>query len=167
MDIKITSNARQIVESLDADIEAYRKNLEFQVFQALSLVEAAILQNLRVNSGLHVITGALINSVPATKKVYQDSRGYVFGEIGSEGVPYAAIHEYGGTTRPHDIFPRSPNKALRFMFGGKETFARIVHHPGSKIPARPYLHPALASTQQKIVEEFGLFLKASFPPPKG
>ncbi len=55
---------------------------------------------------------------------------------------YARIHELGGTTRPHVIRPRRA-KALAFQMGGRQVFARAVNHPGSRIPARPYLSPAL------------------------
>jgi phage gpG-like protein len=47
---------------------------------------------------------------------------------------YAAIHQLGGTTPAHVIKPRF-GKALAF---GGGVFAR-VNHPGSVIPARPFL----------------------------
>lgn len=53
--------------------------------------------------------------------------------VGSN-LPYAAIHQMGGTTRAHVILPRN-KKAL--AFGGR--VVKRVNHPGSKIPARPYL----------------------------
>lgn len=53
--------------------------------------------------------------------------------VGSNLV-YAAIHQFGGTTKPHVIRPRN-KKALKF--NGK--IRRSVNHPGSKIPARPFL----------------------------
>ena len=59
--------------------------------------------------------------------------GAHFAIIGSNE-PYAAIHQFGGKTRPHTI-KASKGKAL--AFGGK--FARSVNHPGSDIPARPFL----------------------------
>lgn len=46
---------------------------------------------------------------------------------------YAAIHQLGGTTKPHVIRPKN-GKALKTPFG---IFAK-VNHPGSKVPARPY-----------------------------
>lgn len=49
-------------------------------------------------------------------------------------VIYAAIQNFGGETKPHVIVPRNA-RALRF--GG--IFAKRVNHPGSKIPARPFL----------------------------
>lgn len=49
-------------------------------------------------------------------------------------VKYAAIHQFGGQTRPHVIRPRN-KRAL--AFGGR--VVRSVNHPGSNIPARPFL----------------------------
>jgi len=65
---------------------------------------------------------------------------------------YAAIQEYGGVTRPHDILP-SRAKALAFMAGGEQVFARIVHHPGSHIPERSYLRSSLAEMADQIETE--------------
>lgn len=162
VEINISSNAEEIVKELQDEIERSQKALEFQIFRALTLIEAEILQNLRSRSGLHVRSGALLNSVSASKKVYRDGNDYVVGEIGTQGVPYARIHEFGGKTAPHVIVPRV-RKALSFIMGGNKVVVKSVNHPGSTIPARPYLRPALAATQDKIVKEFGLFLKASFP----
>lgn len=49
-------------------------------------------------------------------------------------VKYAAIHQFGGQTRPHVIRPKN-KRAL--AFGGR--VVRSVNHPGSNIPARPFL----------------------------
>lgn len=51
-------------------------------------------------------------------------------------VPYAAIHQFGGKTRPHVI--RAKNKQALAWPGGKYP-VRQVNHPGSKVPARPYM----------------------------
>jgi phage virion morphogenesis protein len=53
--------------------------------------------------------------------------------VGSNKV-YAAIHQLGGKTKPHIIRPRN-KKAL--AFGGH--VVKQVNHPGSNIPARPFL----------------------------
>lgn len=47
---------------------------------------------------------------------------------------YAAIHQLGGTTPPHIILPVN-GKALKTPFG----LFKKVNHPGSKIPARPFM----------------------------
>lgn len=49
-------------------------------------------------------------------------------------VKYARVHQFGATTKPHIIKPRY-KKALAFGGG----VYRSVMHPGSKIPARPFL----------------------------
>jgi len=65
---------------------------------------------------------------------------------------YAAIQEYGGVTSPHDILPERA-KALAFLVGGRQVFARIVHHPGSRIPERSYLRSSLAEMAAQIDSE--------------
>ena len=56
------------------------------------------------------------------------------GAVVGTNVKYAAIHQFGGQTRAHIIRPRN-KKAL--AFGGK--VVKSVNHPGSNIPARPFL----------------------------
>ncbi len=47
---------------------------------------------------------------------------------------YAAIHQLGGRTAPHVIRPQN-KKALKTPYG----LFKKVNHPGSVIPARPFL----------------------------
>ena len=54
-------------------------------------------------------------------------------QIGTNFI-YAAIHQFGGQTAPHTIAAKYA-KALAWPGG----FAKKVNHPGSKIPARPFL----------------------------
>jgi len=49
---------------------------------------------------------------------------------------YAAIHQFGGKTAAHIIRPK--NKAALFWPGAGHPL-KSVNHPGSRIPARPYL----------------------------
>jgi phage gpG-like protein len=51
---------------------------------------------------------------------------------------YAAIHQFGGTTSAHTIMAKN-RKALQFNVGGATIYRKKVNHPGSKIPARPYM----------------------------
>lgn len=53
-------------------------------------------------------------------------------------LPYAAIHNFGGETKPHIIRAKNA-KAIPLKIGGATIFRKEVHHPGSKIPARPYM----------------------------
>lgn len=55
--------------------------------------------------------------------------------LGSNKV-YAAIQQFGGQTKPHRIV--AVNKKALFWPGAAHPVG-AVNHPGSKIPARPYL----------------------------
>jgi len=66
------------------------------------------------------------------------------------GVPYAAIHEFGGTIPAHTIAARK-GEALHWVAGGKDFFAPRVAHPGATIPERSYLRAALAEMEDEIV----------------
>lgn len=96
-------------------------------------------------------TGALAASIGVEGPTITDDA--VVTTVFSRGdLNYAAIQEYGGVTRPHDILP-SRAKALAFMAGGEQVFARIVHHPGSHIPERSYLRSSLAEMADQIETE--------------
>lgn len=91
---------------------------------------------------LQTHSGTLKASVIAELTADEDG---VRASVGSAGVPYAAIQEYGGTTPPHLIEPVKA-KALAFAGG---FFAR-VHHPGSRIPARAPFGSALDAMRDEI-----------------
>ena len=73
---------------------------------------------------------------------------------GGASVVYAAIHEYGGQTRPHKITAKNKS-ALSFFIGGKAVVVKSVNHPGSKIPARPYLRPSVEESLPRLRERVG------------
>ena len=56
-------------------------------------------------------------------------------EVGTN-VVYAAIHQFGGKTKPRTIRPRR-KKALFWPGAGHPVAS--VQHPGSDVPARPFL----------------------------
>ena len=99
---------------------------------------------------LNIVTGALRRSIHGT---VEDGSTKVVGKVASSGdVKYAGIHEFGGRTPAHDILP-SKAKALAFVMGGKQVFAKIVHHPGSNMPERSYLRSSLSDMKDEIVSE--------------
>lgn len=67
-------------------------------------------------------------------------------------VEYAAIHEYGGKTSPHEILPVH-GKALAFMLQGQLMILKKVNHPGSNIPERSFLRSSLAENREIIIEK--------------
>lgn len=100
---------------------------------------------------LNVRTGRLRNSLRA--KVEND-----LVTFGSD-VEYSRIHEYGGKTRSHRINPRKGNVLSFLANGGERVFAKYVLHPGSKIPARPFMRPAIENMLPKLKERIISVLK--------
>ena len=100
---------------------------------------------------LQARSGVLRASIAAE---VNDDGGQIVARVFSMGdVRYAAIQEYGGRTAPHDIVPNK-TKALAFLVHGAPVFAKVVHHPGSQIPARSYLRSSLADMGDRIIAEF-------------
>lgn len=76
------------------------------------------------------------------------------------GVAYSDIHEFGGRTGAHVIYPRRA-KALRFKIGRSVVFARRVSHPGSRIPPRPALRPSMDDTTKRMAPDLRRDTKAA------
>jgi len=85
------------------------------------------------NAQVLLDTGRLRRSVGATHTVHGHTLE-IFGGI--TPIAYGTIHQFGGRTAPHTIVPKRA-KAL-FWAGAKHPVKR-VNHPGSRIPARPYV----------------------------
>ena len=62
---------------------------------------------------------------------------------------YAAILHFGGKTSAHEIWYKN-KRALSFTWKGVPAIYGKVNHPGSKIPARPYM--LLQDEDIKIIE---------------
>lgn len=142
--------ATELVARLDAMPDTVRALVQAKV-QALAIkLQALIVRDKLSGQVLKVQTGALRRSIHEVVETNGDS---VVGRVFSSGdVKYAAIQEYGGTTPPHDILPKKAD-ALAFMAGGKLTFAKIVHHPGSHIPAHSFMRGSLAEMAPEITME--------------
>jgi phage gpG-like protein len=119
------------------------------VLQKADMLRAALAEKVDMNLSGNVLqmrSGTLRNSIVSS--VEGDGQA-VSISIGSVGVPYAAIQEYGGRTGAHDIVATKA-KALRFVGANGVAFAKIVHHPGSLIPARSYIGSAIADMKDEI-----------------
>lgn len=103
-------------------------------------------------------TGPLYQSV---KSELEETTGSITGRVFTDGVAYAGIQEYGGTTPAHDILPVRA-MALAFMspaglqFKGASanalTIVKRVHHPGSRIPERSYARLALVQLRAPFTD---------------
>lgn len=123
-----------------------------------------IIQNKLSGQVLKKDTGKLQQSI---QENVIDAPQTVTGEVffDTATMPYGAIHEYGGTTKPHVILPVKA-KALAFMAGGNapafladtgnskafvtKIFAKKVNHPGSKMPERSFMRSSLADKYDSI-----------------
>ena len=74
--------------------------------------------------------------------------------VATGDIPYATIHEYGGTIPPHEIVPDKA-KALAFILAGKQAFAARVNLPAIAMPERSYMRSSLAEMADEIGEELG------------
>jgi phage gpG-like protein len=127
----------QVVAAVATKMKAITINLQRHV-----ITDKLHGQVLKQRSGASAIDPAEIRTEGET----------VVGEVFSAGdVKYAAIHEFGGTTPPHDIVPTKA-QALAFAIGGKMVFAKVVHHPGSRIPERSYMRSSLEDQAEDIVD---------------
>lgn len=121
-------------------------------------LEAHIKKDKLSGQVLNVVSGDLRASVHSILPVEQ-SGGTVRGHVAQSGdVKYGAIHEFGGKTPPHDIYPTKA-KALAFMMGGKQVFAKVVHHPGSTMPERSYMRSGLADMKDEISDRLTAAVK--------
>ncbi len=108
----------------------------------------AIKLHTAVTNRAPVLTGKLRRSIFWDTAINPDqAMGRVFV---SADTPYARMLEYGGKTKAHDIVPTKA-KALHFFVGGKEVFAKVVHHPGSTFKARRYVHGPFEEMQPEII----------------
>jgi phage gpG-like protein len=87
-------------------------------------------------AGLKALHGRLILTDTARLRNSINFQALARGVEGFTNVKYGAIHHLGGTTKAHTIVPRV-KKALFWPGAGHPV--KSVQHPGSKIPARPFL----------------------------
>ena len=88
-----------------------------------------------------------IRVVPAKKEGEVFIGGLEAG--GSGGVPYAAIHEFGGTIKHPGTFMIS--YPMHWKKGTQDVFAMRVKAHDIKMPARPYMGPALKQSSSNIM----------------
>lgn len=100
---------------------------------------------------LHVVTGNLRRSIFSGVADYGD---VVEGFAKQSGdVKYGAIHEFGGTINIPEIIPVKA-KALHWISGGKDVFARRARAHDVTMPERSFMRSSLADMEGEIV--FGL-----------
>jgi phage gpG-like protein len=159
MDIKIQSEGlSKAARGLEKNTDLYRKGLRLQMARAMDIVKAAIQQNIRQRSGLRVRSGSLLNSIMIE---IIDSGKSITGRIGPSDIPYAAVHEFGHDFPARRVEPRN-SKVLAWAVADGMAFSKGHEIPAFRVPARPYLRPALEQTRDLIAERFNIFLTDTF-----
>lgn len=135
---------------LDAMPSAVRAALETKVRVLALKLQGHVVRDKLHGQVLNQRSGKLARSIQQEAPIAEGDG--VYGRVFSSGdVKYAKIHEFGGTTPAHDIVPKKA-EALAFMAGGKQVFAKVVHHPGSKMPERSFLRSSLADMAEEITQ---------------
>lgn len=138
---------QQLIARLSRMPSAVHAALLTKIWALTLKLQAHIQRDKLSGQVLKVQTGALRRSIQTD---VSDSGSRIFGRVFSAGdVKYAAIHEFGGRTAAHDIYPRKA-EALHFMMGGREVFAKVVHHPGSQMPERSFMRTGLSDMAAEI-----------------
>jgi len=145
--MSVTLDAEALSAGLDRLSSQVSAAVEAKVAAATTELQRHVIDDKLHGQMLNERTSRLAGAVERTVEAKGDN---VVGQVFvNDSVRYAAILEQGGSTSPHDIVPDKA-KALAFAVGGKRVFARVVHHPGSRFPARPYLASALSDEADEI-----------------
>ena len=83
-------------------------------------------------------TGKTLNRTGDMRRSLSVRYGRDFALVGVNA-PYAAAHQFGARTRPHIIRARSKKGLSFYGRNGEKLVRKVVHHPGSAIPPRPFL----------------------------
>jgi phage gpG-like protein len=148
----------ELIAKIDDAPNSVRRELTREITAIVLLLEGHIKNDKLSGQVLHVRSGDLRRSVHAVLPVTQTATG-VTGKVAQSGdVKYGAIHEFGGKTPAHVIEAKNA-KALHFMMGGKEVFAKRVNHPGSVMPERSYMRSGLADLRDDIADRLQAAVK--------
>jgi phage gpG-like protein len=145
---------KKVVERIKSFLPSMRDELKTYV-EKFRINTTYYIQSQKLSGQvLHHRKGTLKESISRQSKVEEIGENLIV-KIGTN-VEYAAIHEYGGKTKPHVIFPKRA-QALHFTMGEKDIFAKSVNHPGSTMPVRSFLRTTLNEKK----EEFRLGLRST------
>lgn len=110
---------------------------------------------------LHRRSGLLSGSVHPL--VGDDPRGIIGGAGAGAGVPYARIHEFGGTIPAHEVVARNA-KALAFTVDGVLRFAKRVQIPDVEMPERSYMRSSFDEKSPQGLEGLRAAVKEALLP---
>ncbi len=137
--------AEGVIDRLDQIPGQVAAALRRAVEAEASKLTAYVKEQKLSGQALKTQTGALQRSI---NYQLQDEGGRIAATVGTN-LAYAAIHEYGGSTRAH-VIEASQAKTLAFQMGGQDVFFKRVNHPGSHMPERSFLRSSLEENAGSI-----------------
>lgn len=140
------------VRGLAKEREAIRTHRGYRALKRIQNEVTRRAQENLTGPVLKVDTGRLRSSV-RPGPIRRQGRAIV-GSVGTN-VFYGRVWEFGAHVPAYEIFPKD-KKALRFMYKGKETFARRVKIPARDIQPRRWLGPAVKDSRPFMLREIGL-----------
>ena len=139
---------KELIAKMNIMPERVRTALFNKVAYLASMLKTYIIDNKLSGQVLNHRSGDLWRSI---RDEATQSSSSVEGRVYSTGVPYAAIHEFGGTIASHVIESKTAG-ALAFMWQGKQVFFKKVTIPDVKMPERSFMRSSLADKRQEIID---------------
>lgn len=138
-------NDRKLLRDIEAIPDDIRLVIREKMRPWMDQLKSLVISN--IQSRLERKTGKLEDSIEL--EITEDGIRFE-GRVYSHGVAYAKIQEGGGTTQPHNIFPRN-GKVMAFMAAsGHKVFATHVFHPGGTIAPSHFMKDAYREMSPKI-----------------
>ena len=148
--VPLTQLSLELERRIQAKLSRYSPDspeLKAAFFRIAILVESQAKINIR-RAGI-IDTGRLLNSI--RHEFYQD-KDKVGVRIGPFGVPYAALHEFGGHFSDRQRRAMFASLRDRGKLGPKSVKVNKNVIEGNTWRARPYLGPAVAAMKPRIIE---------------
>jgi hypothetical protein len=140
---------------LDAHLQAIGPAVEQALLEALKPIASTMAGEARSAAEAHIhlfgkYAGQYLASIYGGVSSKDGQLGKIVGGFVRSGWFTAPWLEHGvEDTGAHDILPKAAD-VLAFDGDAGKVFARVVHHPGAKIPPYPAIEPTLAAHESEI-----------------
>jgi phage gpG-like protein len=148
--VPLTQIGFELERRIQARLSRYSPDspeLKAALFRIAILIESQAKINIR-RAGI-IDTGRLVNSIRHEFYRDQDKVGV---RVGSFGVPYAALHEFGGQFSDRQRRAMFASLRDRGKLGPKSVKVDKNVIEGNTFRGRPYLGPAVAAMKPRIIE---------------
>lgn len=143
---------------LNSTSSRVRQRLKTEITRLALKLESHVKSNKLSGQVLHVVTGALRSGI--FNEVLEEGEA-IFGKVvAPRDVPYAAIHEFGGTihhpARVHTTYHQIKGGELQYRFSRMSKAHIAIDHQGTayqiNMPERSYLRSSLRDLRHEIID---------------